>query len=190
MQRALDDRMTISEAIEAVGRMVRGYPQTKDKSYVGAMAEYFTYYPRSVVMACVDPINGVVATTKYLPTPADVIGFCEKKMAPMHQELAREKRIAEQLAARDADASIPDGLKEKARAWLDRSDPVAQQLSGQKPKGPPTQEEIDALMTDARAVAAELNGGKIHLSDACKNLLREQDALRAMNTEPIDGESK
>jgi len=114
--------------------MIRGYANKgqADKSYIGAIAELLMRYPKSVALACADPFHGVVTQTKFMPTPSDIIGFCERKAAPMHEESAREDRRADQLAAREdwQNEVIPESLKEKSRAWLDRTDPAAKQLTG------------------------------------------------------------
>lgn len=103
IKRALADRLLISEAIDLVAMMIRGYANRgqADKAYIGAIAQILMHYPRQVALKCADPFNGVVRDTKFMPTPADVIGWCEKAVAPMHGEAAREDRIKEQLRARD-----------------------------------------------------------------------------------------
>src|SRR5262245_22604999 len=136
VKRALSDRLTPSEAIEAAGKMIRGYPQAKDapKSYIGAMADLLTRYPRSVALACVDLATGVASETRYMPTPSEVIGWCERKARPLHEEAAREDRVREQLAARetwlqpDRSADEVAHRKEIADAWLSRVDPKAHDL--------------------------------------------------------------
>jgi hypothetical protein len=133
----LDDRILLSEAIEAVGRMIRGYPNSKDapKSYIGALSELLMKYPRVVAMACADPFQGVARETRFLPTPADVIGFCEKRVAPLYADADREARETRQLNDRDdwQNAVVSPRLKAMGQAWLDRSDLQARQLiSGQE----------------------------------------------------------
>jgi hypothetical protein len=83
--------------------MIRGYANRgqADRAYIGAIAELLMHYPRQVAVACVDPFHGVVRDTKFMPTPADVIGWCEKATAPMHGEAAREDRIEKQLRERE-----------------------------------------------------------------------------------------
>lgn len=103
MKRALVDRLTLSEAIEIVTHMIRGYANrgSADKSYIGAIAEILLSYPRNVAVKCGHPIYGVVRATKFMPTPSDVIGWCEQAIEPMHQESDREDRIDKQLRARE-----------------------------------------------------------------------------------------
>lgn len=128
----------VSEAIEAVGRMLAGFANKDraDKSYIGAMAQLLMHYPKQVALKCADPFDGVVRGTKFLPTPSDIIGWCEREIAPLHREADRERRVDEQLAMRDEFERqvVADGLKAKGRAWLERTDPVAKQLSGEQTK--------------------------------------------------------
>lgn len=132
--RALQDRLQLSEAIEAAGRMIRGYVNAGNapKSYIGAMAELLMQYPKIVALACADPFKGVAQECKFMPTTADIVAFCDKRAHPMHEQAAREKRIQEQFEALDQwkNETVPQSLKDKAKAWLDRTDPVAQQLAG------------------------------------------------------------
>lgn len=184
VQRALDDRLNISEAIEAVGRMLRGFNQAKDRSYVGAMAEYLTRYPRQVALACADPFSGVVAGSKYLPTPSDVISFCERKMRPMLEEAERERRIAQQLRARDEiefDEREIEHRKKLAGAWLKRLDERAVELSGEKPKVPMAKEEIEQLLSSAKTAANKINAGDLKLSAEVIELMRVRDKTRGMD---------
>lgn len=112
--------------------MIRGYANSGSagKSYIGAIAEILAYYPRQIALKCADPIHGCARETKFMPTPSDVIGWCERAAKPLHEEAAREDRIAEQFRAREdwETAHIPDELKEKGRIWLDRTDPIAVEL--------------------------------------------------------------
>lgn len=103
--------MTISEGIEAAGRIIGAYPNGgKDagKSYIGAIAETLASYPRQTATACADRVNGVTRECKFLPTVSDIVAWCERKTEPLWRTAEREQRIAEQLAARDADEVVRD----------------------------------------------------------------------------------
>lgn len=102
VKRAYDDRMTISEAIEAVGRMIRGYANrgSADKGYIGAIAELLCQYPRTVARDCADPLRGVVTTTSYMPTSADIVKWCEPKSSVMRGRVEWEERAERQLQER------------------------------------------------------------------------------------------
>lgn len=169
MQQVLNQRLTLSEAIELVGKMLRGYPNKErtDQGYTGAMAEILMYYPKSVSMACANPIHGVVRECKFLPTPSEVIGWCERCAHPLHVESERERRIEKQFAAREewqheqGDRSMRltyDELKQKygdgKGGWLGEGGP----------RKTYSEEEKAAFLQDAKQVGASLQGMK--LSDA------------------------
>jgi hypothetical protein len=64
-------------------------------------------YPASVVRKAYDPVYGIPGTTKFLPTPADVIAWCDRETEP----LRRSEDRAARLTALDADPVNED------RAW-------------------------------------------------------------------------
>lgn len=101
--RALNDRLLPSEAFEAVGSMLTGYAHKgqADQNYIANFANILTRYPRSVAIKCAHPIDGAVKETQFLPTPADVIDWCEKASRPLREAAAREARIEAQLKARE-----------------------------------------------------------------------------------------
>lgn len=135
--------------------MIRGYANSGQagKSYIGAIAELLMRYPRSVALKCADPFAGVPRETKFLPTPADVIAWCERQVAPMHEEATREDRVNEQLRAREEwqNEQKDPILSDKMKAWLDRTDPVAQALTGEGPHADATKRE-----EQRKVAAAEL----------------------------------
>lgn len=119
------------EALRVVGRMIRGYPNKAQDAYLGAIAETLLHYPKSIALACADPFNGVaLQSPEFLPSQSLVIGWCEKRCRLLYEEVAREARIAQQLEDREAwqNGPHPPDAVAKTRAWLDRSDPVAQAL--------------------------------------------------------------
>ena len=83
--------------------MLTGYAHKgqADQNYIANFANILTRYPRSVAIKCAHPIDGVVKETQFLPTPADVIDWCEKAARPLREAAAREARIEAQLKARD-----------------------------------------------------------------------------------------
>jgi hypothetical protein len=94
---ALADRMTLSEAIEAVGLLVRRFPNggaNAGKDYIGGLAAVLIEYPRSIALRCHDPLRGVPRETKFLPTPSDVIAWCERETDDMRRPVDREERDA------------------------------------------------------------------------------------------------
>jgi len=86
-------------------------------------------YPRQVVLKCANPANGIARDISFLSI-SDLVSWCEKETEPMHRSLEREIRVEKQI--RDTEQWLnekpSDRLKEMAKAWLDRSDPVAKEL--------------------------------------------------------------
>jgi hypothetical protein len=92
----LADRLLLSEAVEAVGKLMSAWPNSKDvaNSYIGALASVLITYPRTVAMRCSDPILGVARETKFLPTVADLVAWCERETAAMRKPVEIEDRDA------------------------------------------------------------------------------------------------
>ncbi len=104
VQRALSDRMTLSESIEGAARIVDAYPsggRDAGKGYLGALAATLATYPRCVSEACCDPRRGIVQDSKFMPAIAEVVQWCEKKVKPLYDQERSASRVAQQLAARD-----------------------------------------------------------------------------------------
>lgn len=72
-----------------------------DDGYLATIANILVRYPRSVATRCAHPIDGVVRLTKFLPTPSDVIDWCDAEARPLREAADRECRIERQLNARD-----------------------------------------------------------------------------------------
>ena len=89
---ALTDRLSLSEAIDVVGQMLRGYSNGRQvpNSYIGALAEVIAQYPRCVASYAGALVRGVPRETRFLPTPADVIGWCEREVAHLRQIVQRD----------------------------------------------------------------------------------------------------
>ena len=96
--------MTISEAIEAANKIIRAFPNGGNgagQGYIGALAATLGSYPKSVALRCADPVRGVTRDCRFLPTVADIVGWCERETAPLYRQAASAVRIAEQLELRE-----------------------------------------------------------------------------------------
>ena len=125
------DRMLLSEAIDAVRKLISYWPNGGNGAgdgYIGALAAVLCDYPRQVVLRCIDPRRGVSKETKFLPTVSDLIGWLEWETEPLRRDVAREERIAVQFAARGEHLPHSERLTAMTQAWLNRSDPQAQEL--------------------------------------------------------------
>lgn len=103
VKQAYTDRMMLSEALQAVHRLVEAFPNggsTAGKSYIGTIAALLCSYPRSIAMQCADPLRGVARETKFLPTVADIVAWCEPKVAGMHSSVSSEDCIRRQFEER------------------------------------------------------------------------------------------
>jgi hypothetical protein len=72
-----------------------------DDGYIATIANILARYPKSVALKCAHPIDGVARHTKFLPTPSDVIDWCEAEARPLREAVDREQRIQCQLDVRD-----------------------------------------------------------------------------------------
>lgn len=101
IERTCSERMTMPEAIEAVGRMIRGYPNAKPPdSYLGTIAALLCAYPRRIALDVADPIRGVARKCKFLPTVADIVAWCEKPLERIERRAEYEWRSRVQLKER------------------------------------------------------------------------------------------
>ena len=129
--------------------LIRGYPNggaNAGDGYIGALAAVLGQYPRQVALKCADPLRGVSRETKFLPTVADLVAWCEKETEPLRRDVDRENRIAEQFRLTEEwkNAEKTPSLLAKTQAWLDRTDPIARELV-----------ELDTAATKARREITE-----------------------------------
>lgn len=157
---ALDDKMILSDAIDAAGRLIDQFPNAKGytNGFIGALAQVLGQYPKQVVNKCIDARSGLSRDIKFLSI-CDVVAWLERGERPLHERADREVRVKRQVEETDAwrNLKVPESLKAKGRAWLDRTDPVAQQLSGQMPKVV-TEEQKAAYLASARATGKSIAG--------------------------------
>jgi hypothetical protein len=76
------ERLSLSDAIEAVQRIISYYPLgSKDASngYIGAMAAVLGDYPKAIAEKCADPRRGIVLSSTFLPAVAEIVAWCEKE---------------------------------------------------------------------------------------------------------------
>lgn len=108
---ALSDRLTLSEAIEVVGRIIDLYPQLKDpsKGYIGGMAKILMQYPRAAVVLAGDAVEGVAAGCAFPPVPADLIAWCRGMEVTKKREwMARlEQQVREDREKAKAQRQVP-----------------------------------------------------------------------------------
>lgn len=128
----MSDRMSYSEALEAVGKLVGAFPNgspANAKGYIGALAAVLGDYPRIVATKCADPLKGVARETRFLPTIADLVAWCEREKAGLQTIVDRDDH-ARALAKGAAERAAQD--RELAAARTLR--PTLQQM--QEKHGP------------------------------------------------------
>lgn len=85
--------MTLSEALELVAKLLDGFPHGRppnQTSYMGALASVLCQYPRMVAANVADPVKGGGRETRFLPTIADLVGWCERESAFLRGLVDRE----------------------------------------------------------------------------------------------------
>lgn len=93
VRQALAERLALAEAIEHVGILLAAFPNggaQASRGYIGALASVLCDYPRIIALKCADPRQGVARETRFLPTVADVVAYCD-----------REKRSLQEIVDRD-----------------------------------------------------------------------------------------
>lgn len=93
--------------MDLVSRLVKAYPNGGAQAgagYLGALAAVLCEYPEQVARRCADPVHGVSRETKFLPTVADLVGWCERATAAMRHPIDIEDReIRRRRAAKEAE---------------------------------------------------------------------------------------
>jgi hypothetical protein len=88
LRQALNERLTYPEAIEVVGKLLGLFPNgspANAKGYIGGLSQVLIAYPKSVSLRCSDPLKGVAKDTRFLPTVADLVAWCERETIAMRK---------------------------------------------------------------------------------------------------------
>jgi|SRR5579859_1013667 len=95
----------ISEYATERARLLLGCYRTGDandpETYVAAIAATLARYSEQIITDVTHPVSGLPSRSKWLPTVKEVFDACEEIADRDRQQVARERRIAEQLAARE-----------------------------------------------------------------------------------------
>lgn len=70
--------------------------------YTAAMTAVLRRYPPAIILAVVDPREGLPSASKFLPTVSEVRTECEKWQARQHRATQRAAELQQQLAERRA----------------------------------------------------------------------------------------
>jgi hypothetical protein len=86
-------------------RLLLGCYRTGDandpETYVAAIAATLARYSEAIITAITHPVSGLPSKKSWLPTVKEVHDACEELDDANRQQLARERRIEEQLALRE-----------------------------------------------------------------------------------------
>jgi len=187
--------MTFSEAIEAVGRLISAFPNgtpQDPKGYIGALSGILLEYPRSIALRCADLRLGVARETRFLPTVADLVAWCERETASMRgivETEDREARIIREMEARRLESEkieasrrarpSYDELKAKhgpnwglkGAAEIDHAAKAAQRAQLDRAN--------ERVLAKAYAAAGAEPAGALSASPLLAAVIRQQDAYRA-----------
>jgi hypothetical protein len=124
-----------SEAGTIAGDLLAQFPSIRDVDdrFIYRLTDILQKYPRQIVLKCADPRRGIARDSAFLSFNL-LVAWLEKHTEPMRADVSREQRVKEQLAAREdwEHQEVPESLKAKGKAWLDRSDPKARELMAAK----------------------------------------------------------
>lgn len=145
--------------------LLASYPNSTpsdEQGYIALVMGVFMRYPPDLVRKAVAPSGIPFEIIKWLPTVGEIEkwlkGWNDRVLAAYERDVRREQQITEReewLAQ-----PVTEAMKEKARAWLNRTDPIAQELSGQKPKAL-TEEQKKAALESAAKVGKEISGMRL-----------------------------
>jgi len=113
----------MSDAVELVGKLLDGFPNRAQagRSYIGALASVLCTYPKTVAVQCCDLTNGVARETRFLPTVADLVAWCERETQSLRGVVEKEDHYdkLEREARERAEADAKQEADRKARPSYD-----------------------------------------------------------------------
>lgn len=114
-----------SFALRAAKQLVGSFPHARPPEpeiYAGALGATLAQYPLAVVQECVDPRGGLARKLRFPPTVADVVEWCDSRLAyyramatyqPREQKPDREFTDEERRLAREFLANLAAELKSR-----------------------------------------------------------------------------
>jgi hypothetical protein len=103
LQKLLDQRISMTEAMSLVSKIVGCYPYTDNKtsdSYIGALVEVLISYPAIVARKAADTRQGIARWSKFLPNVGELTDYCESITEPLRKQIESEDRRQQQLTDR------------------------------------------------------------------------------------------
>lgn len=78
------------------------------ETYVAAIAATLARYSEQIITDVTHPVSGLPSKKGWLPTVKEVFDACEELDDRIRQQFARERRVREQIAAREAEDRLKD----------------------------------------------------------------------------------
>lgn len=190
---ALSDKPFLSEAIDVVSSMLRGYANggaSASGSYIGALGEVLSHYPRMIALRAGDLLTGVPRDTKFLPTPADVIAWCERELEEWRTIIARDdhdKAMREEVRQRaEKETSLAEARKlrqtlqkmqdQHGQNWgIDQCEKIAPEVT-EKQKA--TFERANRITFERSCVAAGISPNSTASPDLVRLLKEQRERLK------------
>ena len=112
---SMDQRSRILSWATQRARLLLGCYRTGDandpETYVAAIAAVLAGYPEHVITEVTHPVTGLPTRLTWLPTVKEVFDACQAAVYSADQARIRDKRIAEQLAARAEEDRLRAGRR-------------------------------------------------------------------------------
>ena len=151
-------------------------------TFVAAITATLSRYPDAVILAVTDPATGMPARSDWLPTVREVRDYCEDVWEPIREQAAREKRIAEQLAARDAPEppkpTLADLKAKYGENWGLDGPKTAKTLEERKAETEAALERQSKEVDAEYAAAGLVKPSRFALSLTARKEMAERDELR------------
>jgi hypothetical protein len=117
LQASMGRQASISTYATERARLLLGCYRTGEandpETYVAAIAATLARYSETIITEVTHPVSGLPGRIEWLPKIKEVREACEERAEFVANQVAREKRIAEQMAAR-AEQDRQDRLRELA----------------------------------------------------------------------------
>lgn len=159
-------------------------------TYVAAVTAILARYPEEIITTVTHPATGLPKGRNWLPTVKEVFDACELEWERIKQQEAREQRVAEQLAAREAEDAAPirptlSALKEKyGDNWGLATDRPVKTVEDKKVENAAALEQSLSRVRAEYAQAGLAPPSKFALSPTALRDIAERDAMRAERTNP------
>lgn len=173
-----------SEAAHLAKMLISGYPNsalTEPEYYISQVVTIFTQYELDLVRKAVAPSGIPFDIRPYMPTVGEIEAWLQKRADKAAAAKEHQLMIENQLSETDAWLKLnpSDSLKAKAKEWLDRTAPQAEEM-GLKPKVL-TEAQKKAALESAAKVGKEISGMKL-LPETIE-VLRQKESAQSPQTE-------